>query len=192
MKFLLIILTLLSMNACSLKDAPVYHTYTLETKHIAAVDSSQYRHKTIKVSFPQILKEKISSKMYYSYSVSQRGVYQNSQWSNNIGKLLQGNMIQVLDESKLFKAVLPYESTAGEDFRLENTIFDLSHHVRGNDSYAVVSLQFALIDSYTGKLLKTKRFTYKENTITVNAEGYVKATKKIMDRLNRDLINWLK
>jgi cholesterol transport system auxiliary component len=192
MKYLLSIFILFIISACSLKDAPVLNRYTLGTQSIMVVTHSSYHNKTIKVSFPQTLKEKISTKIHYSYSSSQRGVYQNSQWSNNIGKLLQGSVIQILDESRLFKAVLPYESTAGEDFRLESTLFDFSHYLRGDASYAVVSLQFALIDSYTGRLLKTKRFSYKEDTITINAKGYVEATQKIMNRLSRDLLAWLR
>ncbi len=192
MKYLLSVLIVFVITACSLKEAPALNSYTLGIQSVPVVSYSPYRNKTIKVSFPQALKEKISAKMHYSYSLSQRGVYQNSQWSNNIGKLLQGSIIQILDESRLFKAVLPYESTAGEDYRLESTLFDLSHYVRGDASYAVVSIQFALIDSYTGKLLKTRRFSYKEDTPTVDAKGYVEATQKIMNHLGRDLVAWLR
>ena len=155
MKFILIFI-LLWLNGCSSKQTPL-KVYTLGTPQVVETSGSQFRYKTIKISFPQTLKEKISSKMRYSYSMSEQGAYLNAQWSNNIGKLLQGTVIQVLEQSQLFKAVLPYESTAGEDYRLESSIFDFSHHVRGTSSYAVVSIQFSLINTYTGRLIKDRK-----------------------------------
>jgi cholesterol transport system auxiliary component len=130
--------------------------------------------------------------MSYSYGSSERGEYLNSQWANNTGKLIQGNIIETLVQSKIFKAVLPYRSTANEELRLESTIFDFSHHVRGEASYAVVSMQFSLINTDSGKLIKTRRFSYKENTQTLDARGYVEATNRAMSRLGRDLVVWLR
>jgi cholesterol transport system auxiliary component len=188
----LIIASLFMLTACSFKEAEPVNIYTLQIENVAPVSYSRYRNQTIKVSFPQTLKEKISDRMNYSYSNSERGFYQNSQWSNNLGKLLQGNFIQILDRSRLFKAVLPYASTAGEDLRLESSIFDFSHHIRGDDSFAIVSIQFSLINTDTGKLIKTKRFSYKENTTTVDAKGYVGASSRAMESLSRDLVGWLR
>ena len=190
MKFILIFI-LLWLSGCSSKQTPL-KVYTLDTPKVVETSSSQFRYKTIKVSFPQTLKEKISSKMRYSYSMSEQGAYLNAQWSNNIGKLIQGTVIQTLEQSRLFKAVLPYESTAGEDYRLETSIFDFSHHVRGASSHAVVSIQFSLINTYTGRLIKTKRFSYRESTPTIDVQGYVIATNVAMDRLSRNLIQWLR
>jgi cholesterol transport system auxiliary component len=191
-KMYLIIASLFMLTACSFKEAAPVKIYTLQVENVAPVSYSRYRNQTIKVAFPQTLKEKISDRMSYSYSNSERGFYQNSQWSNNLGKLLQGNFIQTLDRSRLFKAVLPYASTAGEDLRLESSIFDFSHHIRGDDSFAIVSIQFSLINTDTGKLIKTKRFSYKENTTTVDAKGYVDASSRAMESLSRDLVEWLR
>jgi cholesterol transport system auxiliary component len=192
MKKYLLIVSLFVVSACSMKEALPLKTYTLFAEPTASFTQSQYHLQTMKIAFPQTLKEKITNKMYYSYSLSDRGVYQDSQWSNNSAKLIQGIVIQVLSESKLFKAVLPYASTAGESLRLESNIYDFSHHVRGSNSYAIVSIEFNLIDTNTGKLLKTKRFSYKENTLTTNAKGYVEATQKAMGHLSRDLVRWLR
>jgi len=189
MKYILIFI-LLWLSGCSSKQAPL-KVYTLDAPKVVETSSSKFRYKMIKVSFPQTLKEKISSKMRYSYSISEQGAYLNAQWSNNIGKLLQGTVIQTLEQSRLFKAVLPYESTAGEDYRLETSIFDFSHHVRGTSSHAVVSIQFSLINTYTGRLIKTKRFSYRESTSSIDAKGYVEATNVAVDKLTKDLLRWL-
>jgi len=183
---------LLVLTACSSKEASPLKIYTLEAGSVASVRHSSHHRQTIKVSYPQTLKEKLTNGMSYSYGSSERGEYLNSQWANNTGKLIQGNIIETLVQSKIFKAVLPYRSTANEELRLESTIFDFSHHVRGKASYAVVSIQFNLIHTDSGKLIKTKRFSYKENTQTLNAKGYVEASNKAMHRLAKDLVTWLK
>ena len=187
---LALICILLWFSGCSSKQAPL-KVYTLNAPMVAKTSSSKFKYKTIKVMYPQSLKEKISQKMRYSYSNAEQGVYQNSQWSNNIGKLLEGTLIQTLDGSNLFKAVLPYASTAQEDYRLESNIFAFSHQVRGEQSHALVSMQFSLINTDTGKLVKTKRFSYKVATKTMDAKGYVEATNEAVGRLTKDLLRWL-
>ncbi len=187
---LALILILLWFGGCSSKKEPM-KVYTLNTPTVLKSSSSKFKQRTIKVTYPRSLKEKISPKMRYSYSSAEEGVYQNSQWSNNIGKLLEGTFIQALDESRLFKAVLSYASTAQEDYRLESTVFAFTHQVRGEHSDALVSMQFSLIDAYTGKLVKTKRFSYKVATKTVDAKGYVEAANEAVDRLTKDMLRWL-
>jgi len=191
MKYAGMIIVLLLLSGCAMKEAAPIKIYTLNAGKAPVASTNKYRTKVLKVSFPQTLKEKITEKMRFSYSSSDYGVYQNSEWSNSLEKLVQGSVIEALQESRLFKAVLPYASTASEDLRLESIIYDLSHHIRGEDSYAVVSIEFSLINSDTGNLIKTTRFSYREDTPTVNAEGYVKATNRAMAKLTKDLVVWL-
>ncbi len=191
MRRFIVLCTLLWLVGCSSKALPL-KVYTLDVPStVAKTANVKFKHATLKVTFPQTLKEKIGQKMHYSYSSAEQGFYLNSQWSNNIGKLLEGTFILALDESKLFKAVLPYQSTAHEDYRLESTIFAFTHRVRGEDSHAIVSIQFSLIDTDTGKLVKIKRFSYRVATNSLDAKGYVEATNEAVGRLTEALIRWL-
>ncbi|PHS39830.1 MAG: hypothetical protein COB07_05370 [Sulfurovum sp.] len=189
-KHLALSILLIGLMGCT--KAPALKIYSLEIPAVGAVHSSPYRSKSIKVAYPQSLKEQISQKMYFSYSSSDRGNYQNSEWSNTVSKLLQGTFIEVLDSSRLFKAVLFDTSAANEDYRLESTVFAFSHSVRGTASYALVSIQFNLIDTNTGRLVKSKRFSYREETDSVDAQGYAAATNVALARLSRDLVRWLR
>jgi cholesterol transport system auxiliary component len=189
-KYMIPIVSLLIFTACS--KAPALKIYTLDVPQTSA---SQYRHyhtKTIKITYPQSLREQMSQKMNFSYSVNDRGTYQNSEWSNNMSKLLQGTIIDVIDSSRLFKAVLSDTSTLKENYRLESNIFAFEHRVRGESSHSVVSIQFTLIDADTGKLVKSKRFSYQEPTPSTDAKGYASATNVIMARLSGDLVGWLR
>ena len=129
--------------------------------------------------------------MYYSYADTDQGTYQNSQWVSAVGSMLQGVLMDTIQQSHMFKAVLPYSSSLSENYRLESSIFDLSHHVRGKSSFAVVSIQFTLISVDTGNLIKSRRFSYREPTMTTDAKGYAEAINRIMEKLGRDLVRWL-
>ena len=173
-------------------QAPVLKVYSLDIPEVQKVNNSAYKQKVIKVSFPQSLREQMSQKMNFSYSHNDYGTYMNSEWSNHMSKLLQGTVIDVLDSSKLFKAVLPDTTTLKVNYRLESNIFAFEHQVREKASHSIISIQFTLIDANTGKLVKSKRFTYKEATPSTDAQGYASATNVAMGRLNKDLVGWLR
>ena len=189
-KYMITLALLLTLTACS--KAPALKVYTIDIPQTAVTQNSHYHTKTIKITYPQSLREQMSQKMNFSYSMSDRGTYQNSEWSNNMSKLLQGTIIDLLDHSKLFKAVLSDTSTLKENYRLESNIFAFEHRVRGEHSHSVVSIQFTLIDADTGKLVKSRRFSYQESTLSTDAKGYASATNVIMGRLSSDLVGWLR
>ncbi len=189
MKQLVFILILTGLLGCT--KEPALKVYSLDVPTVGTVHNSAYQSKSIKVIYPQSLKEQISQKMRFSYSSIDSGHYQNAQWSNTMSKLLQGTFIEVLEQSKLFKAVVSDTSTAKEDYRLESTIFTLNHSVRGTQSHAVMSIQFNLISVASGSIIQSKRFSYKEATPTTNAKGYVAATNRVVSKLSKDLVTWL-
>ncbi|HEY9190490.1 MAG TPA: ABC-type transport auxiliary lipoprotein family protein [Sulfurovum sp.] len=189
LQIMVMIMTAAGVIGCS--KAPVLNMYSLAVPQVQQETTNSYKDKSIKVSFPQSIKEPMSEKMHFSYADNDRGIYQNAQWSNNMSRLLQGIIIEVLDRSRLFKVVLSDMSTLAENYRLESTVFDLEHMVRGTDSYAVVSVQFTLINADTGTLVKSKRFSYQERTPMTDAKGYAAATNSIMIRLSDDLLKWI-
>ncbi len=180
----------IGLIGCS--KAPALKVYSLNIPSVGMAQSSSYRSKSIKVTYPQSLREQMSQKMNFSYSSSDRGTYQNSEWSNDMSKLLQGTFIEVLDRAKLFKVVLSDTTTLKENYRLESNVFAFEHRVRESQSHAVISVQFTLINADTGKLVKSKRFSYSEATPSIDAQGYASATNVAMDRLSKDLVAWLR
>jgi len=184
-----ILLILVLLGGCAGKQTPIM-VYALHAPS-HGIQSAKYRSKTLKLAYTRSITNKAGYKMYYSYADTDQGIYQNSQWSNSVGRLLQGVLMDTILQSTMFQAVLPYTSSLRENYRLESSIFDFSHHVRGGSSFAVVSIQFTLISVDTGKLIKSKRFSYREPTVTTNAKGYAEATNIIIKRLSSDLLRWL-
>ena len=129
--------------------------------------------------------------MNFTYSSSERGSYQNSQWTNSLIKLIQGMTIELLANNKIYKAVIPITSTVKEDYIIESTIYAFYHNLKNSQSKAIVSIEYRVIDSRDNTLIKTKRFSYSEDTPTTNAKGYAIATNKAISRLGNDLLVWL-
>ena len=184
------IMLFLMFQGCSLKEPPL-KIYTLNTTTNIKVYNHTFKEKTLKVIYPQSIKEKIGQEMNFSYSETEQGSYQNARWSNSLGQLLQGVFMETLQQSGLFGTVLSFSSSAREDYRLESTVFAFSHRVRGDISNAVVSIQFSLIDADTGKLMKSRRFSYAVPTVTTDAKGYTDAANQALSQLSRDLVAWL-
>jgi cholesterol transport system auxiliary component len=189
---MLVISTALLLAGCIGTTLPPTDTYVLRIANVKRFARSPYRTKVLKIAYPESFNERIGDAMRYVYDdKDERGDYLNSRWGNNFGQMLQGVLIEALQRSGAFKAVLPYSSTATADLRLESVIYDVAHHIRGNESEARFSVTFSLIDSYTGTLIKTRRFVYVEPTGTVDARGYAAAMNRIIKRLSDDLLVWL-
>lgn len=190
-KYLVLLVVMVWSGFMGCTQAPALKIYSFKIPQAQAVHTSPYATKTIKVPYPYSAGEEISQKMQFAYGNTSRGSYQNAQWSNHLSKLLQGVWIDVLDNSRLFKTVVLDTSSAKEDYRLESTIFAFRHSVEASGSYARISIHFTLVDTKEGHVLKSKRFSYQENTPTVDAEGYVKAVNIALKKLSRDLLLWL-
>ena len=189
--FLSCIVVLIGLAGCT--KGPALKVYSFDIPQVDTIKTSPYKNKNIKVTHPYSIRGEVSQKMQFSYSSSDSGSYQNSEWSSTVGKLLHGTFVEVLDSSRIFKTELLDTSSAKENYRLESNIFAFWHSVRGSDSYAVVSIQFTLIDTQGGGyLVKSKRFSYQEPTKTIDAKGYAEATNVIIGRLSKDLLEWLR
>lgn len=191
-KYLVLLTVMVWSGFIGCTQAPALKIYSLNIPEAQAVLASPYAAKTIKVPYPYSTGEELSQKMQFEYGNTGRGAYQNAQWSNSLGKLLQGSLVEVLDNSRLFKTVVLDTSAVREDYRLESTIFAFRHTVEANRSYALVSIQFTLVDTKEGHVLKSRRFSYHEATPTLDAEGYVKAVNVVLSRLSTDLVEWLR
>ena len=187
MKKLLVIPALFFIG-CSSKNVTL-NQYSIKSYEHTYINSSKYKNKTIKVMYPKFLSNIDSTKIKYSYSSIEEGFYENSEWSSDLGDMIQSVLIKSL--SNLFKGVFLNSSIVNSDYILETTVYDFSHHVRGNESYSIVSIQASLIDKHTGRLIKSKKFYHKEFTDTTNAVGYIKSVNNNYQKITIKIIDWL-
>jgi len=191
MRRLLLIFFLLLLTACSMKTTEL-HIYTLNPSlDIHKHSNSSYSSSSVKVAYPSSIKGIISKRMIYTYDDLEEGTYANAQWSTASSKLLMNSFIRVMEKSRVFASTLEYTSLAHTDYLLESEVYEFYHKVRKNLSVAVVSIRFNLIHSQSNTLIKSRKFSYQIPTETVDAQGYVKATNKAVEKISKDLVQWL-
>ena len=179
------------ISGCTTKSEPMV-TYTIDPDmKVSQISRSPYRESSVKVSYPTDIRGKSGSSIYYSYSDTEEGSYQNASWGSNSSQLLTYTIMRALEQGKVFGSTIDYRSVANADYVLESEVYQFYHKVRKDISLSIVSIRFDLIDSSTSKLLKSKKFTYKISTESRDAKGYVEATNKALERLSRDLVRWL-
>ncbi len=172
-------------------ESPPMHHYTLITPTPKVIPHPSHTHQSLKVLYPRSLKSQAGVAMHYHYSGEESGVYLHSAWSNDIGKLLEGSLIEALSRSGVFGAVVSYHSTLETTYRLESTLYALEHRIRGEASYAILSVECRLIDAREGGLVKSRRFSYQVPTTQTNAKGYAEATNHALARFVEELLAWL-
>ncbi len=187
-KFLVLMLFL---AGCAFKSLPELNLYTIKPIENVAL-ASKYPTKILKVAYPIALSRELGFKMAFVYENGKSGYYLNSQWQEDIGKLIEYALITSLEKAHIFKAVVPYNSTVLEDYRLEITINRLYHKVvTKNNSYAILDVTLNLLNMDTRAIIKHKRFFYKIPCQSTNAKGYAKALQEAIDAFVKDVIAWL-
>jgi ABC-type uncharacterized transport system auxiliary subunit len=185
----LILIFTLFFSGCSFKKLKPITLYNLGSPKVTT-SFSKYANKTLKVSYPISTKETLGYKIKYVNN-NQIGYYLNSQWSQDLGTLLQGFVLEALNNTKAFKAALPYNSIVLEDYRLELIVEKFYNLVQNGNSYAVVEIRVNLISLDNNRVLKSKLFSYKVKANKVNAKGYIFALKKALNSFANDLVRWI-
>ena len=185
---------LIFFSACSFKQLEPLKQYSLKEPTIKPVSGSKYKDKVLKVVYPLSVGANLGYKISYLYLKNQDGgYYLNSQYKEQLNYQITRILINTLSKSNLFKNVVPNESDVVEDLRLESTIFKIEHQIRAdNSSYAILDIEFRLIDMDSMKIIKSKRFRYTKECRSTDAKGFIEALNEIFEELSYDLINWLR
>lgn len=190
MKSIIFVTIVILLSACTHKEAPM-KSYLINPKLNITKHSSPYHDKALKIAYPNSIKGKSSTAIYFAYNNIEEGRYQNASWSSSNSELLNSVVVRAVEMSKAFGTVVDYRSTALTDYSLESSIYDMYHKVEDGESLSILSIRFDLIDSSSNLLVKSKKFSYQIPTKSVNALGYVQATNRAAQKLAQDLVRWL-
>lgn len=133
----------------------------------------------------------MSRDIVIKYAPNRQSIYSQSFWAENINRLTMSYITEVLESSGIFKTTINYSSYIKSDYLLEIYIHQMHHRIHKSGSTAVVSIKFNLLDNYSYRLIKTKRFEYHMPTKSSDLQGYIQANQKAFDRLQKDLIGWI-
>lgn len=161
--------------------------YNLDTPFLKEARVKQ--NVVLRVDYPTANDALSGSRIYYKRGATV-GYYLYSNWSSSLNRLLYSQLLQKLQESKIYKNVVGYSSTAKADRVLELKIVSFYHIVKEGRSYTDIILDAKLIDA-NGKILKSKEFHYKRALPKVDAVSFVWGSKRDLREFFGDLTRFL-
>ncbi len=187
------ILVMLTLGGCSSKSSQTIDIYTL--KYSEVLDKNRtitFADKTLKIALPKSTKEIRKNKILYAKTAHQREAYAYSHWSDTPNHMIEQFLVTLLNQNRLFKAVIPATSEAKSEWILESNIEDFYQSFdKENQSFGVIKIRFFLINQKDREVISKHFFSTKVPASSLDAEGGVKALNDALLQMGRALINWL-
>jgi ABC-type uncharacterized transport system auxiliary subunit len=106
--------------------------------------------------------------------------------------MMQTVLEVAVENSGLFRAVLPPTSVSGADFLVESTLLEFGHLLgREGTSAGVVRMRFHLIDNKSRKVVASKELVARIPVATMDARGAAAAINQAAIKVATDLVVWL-
>lgn len=181
------------LTACISQSLPPANVYTISPEwDNPTIKQSLSNELVIKLAPVRATQEFTGTQIFYKDSQYERNSYAYSRWNDSPVRLLLTLFHVGIENSGLFKAMVPSTSVSKADLLLESTLLEFSHHIKSNDrSEGVVRVRFYLIDNRSKRVISTKEFVSRVGAITENAHGGVDALNKATINIAKQLVNWL-
>ena len=194
-KLLLIAILSILLVGCSAKNIPPINTYTISPNWRDFNDPSpQQIKKTAILKLMPIRSNRslASTEILYTDKQYNRNSYLYSRWNDTSTKLLQPFFHVSIEQSNLYKAVIPTTSVSKTDFILESTLLELNHQLNDDGtSDGIVRIRFHLIDNESRRLLTSNEFMAKVAVSDNNAKSAVSAINTAVTTIADALVLWL-
>ncbi|HDY82858.1 MAG TPA: hypothetical protein ENH48_07875 [Halieaceae bacterium] len=189
----LLLCLLPGLSGCAFQELPPVTEYSLEPSLESVRQDRNPLPLTIRLAPISASQMYLTPDLYYVDASSyQHNPYAYSRWVDAPVRMLQLVLQDGLEQSGLFKAVLPSSSMLRPDLRLETTLYDFSQQLGADDSSAaVVRLRFYLIDARKGKILGSKQFISRVPAPSRDARGGVAAINEAVALILPRLVSWL-
>ncbi len=188
---LLLVALLVSQTGCTpaalQSSSPAVATYLLDVKvdDLPAVKPSE---KVLLVSLPKAQSGYATRSIIYTKTPLTLSNYSKSEWADTPAKMLTPLIVNAMEKSGLFRAVLTAPGQAMGDLRLETDIIRLQHEFFTQPSRVRFSLRAKLFDAKTREVLATKLFEASEPAPSENAYGGVQAANRALKRVLEEMI----
>jgi len=185
-KILLLVITLFFLVGCSSKEIKPYDIYAINDT--TKIEQSLHIDKVLKIAKIKTPQYMQSDKIWYKQSLVKIDSYFYSKWNTGFADMIEQNIVNSISRSGLFKAAYSRYSKVRADFVLESELIDSVHEVDLNS--VKFGIRLYLIDG--SKLKSSQEFNYEQKCESKDAKGAVEAYEKIIKKLNKDVILWLK
>jgi cholesterol transport system auxiliary component len=176
MKKLYMLLSFLFIFSGCSTTVPVVTKYKISSNlSLDAQDDSSCKQKSVKVSSALASSSLMSKDMSYVKGGIKVFKYSESAWLNNPNRAVSKELINMLREIGIYKSVQESTSRSRADLIVESTLEEFMQYYSDDlqNSYALVEINFSVIDSKTSNVINTKKFSSKVDIKTLDAQGGV-------------------
>ena len=180
----------LGLAACSVlpRGQPVsLERYTIETPS-PTVQAAASNAPVLLVTRPQARTELDTPRMAYRQEGHQLRYFARSRWSDAPAQLLLPDLVEALEASGQFRAVVRVGSAARPDLRLDLELLDFSQDFRVSPSTFRLRLRLQLVDLDNRSLLASRVFSLERDASADSPQGGVAAANAAWQALLPELV----
>ncbi len=177
-------LALLLLAGCVSLSAPpgIQNIYVLDAQPVVP-ESAVKRDLVLAVNMPEARPGFETEQIVYFRQPYELNYFVNSRWTDTPARMLQPLLLQAVQRSGSFRAVVETGSAVPGDVRLDTDLIRLQHDFTTHPSRVQITLQAQLIDVRSNRVLAVQRFDDTENSSTEDAYGGVIAANRLVQRM---------
>jgi cholesterol transport system auxiliary component len=165
-------------------------TYNIVTPKVSGVQSSRLT-RQITVSTPTAIRALDTDRIMVSGSGGRISYYGDSAWSDRLTRLVQARMVEAMQDSGAFKAVLTNQDRVDGDYAIATEIRAFQLDVEGGSSSAVVAIFCKIVDERHGRVVATREFSARRPAAKDDAVAAVAALQESFNQVTTEMIRWL-
>lgn len=180
------------LSGCSIfggSDEPIL-TYMFEPREFDSVDLGETE--VVLLVSPVQSVGFDSRSMAYAMRPYERTYYAFSQWADTPGRMIEPLLIQAMESSGLFAAVIDVASTVVADYRLEVDLLVLQHEFQTTPSRGRIAMRAQLTDLVDNRVVATRIFEETAQAPTENPYGGAVALNIGLENILTDMVAWVR
>ena len=174
-------------------DASGIHTYQLSLEGWPSeARSAKLDGPVLLVSQPQAEPGFETQRMVYLKRPYELEYYAVNQWADTPVRMFGPLMVQALNQTDAWRAVIPLPSSVRGDYRLDTHGFRLQQEFLQQPSRVRVMVRTQLVDLKESRILSTRAFEVVENATSEDPYGGVQAANRAVAGLLDQIGSWLR
>lgn len=165
------------------------------TFNLAAPDLSNAKFRRwpvqVTVSQPTAMRALDSDRILVMAAGGRVAYFEGAAWSDRLTSLVQARIVEAMQDSQAFRAVLTTEDRVDGDYTLAIEIREFEVEVADGRSEAVVTLFIKLIDNVRASVIATKQFSARTPAPTDDTANGIIALQQDFDEVAEELVKWL-
>jgi cholesterol transport system auxiliary component len=189
---LLLLSSVLLLAACANLPAPKTinpNTYLLDAQPAKPVARSKHD-LVLAVSLMQAQPGFDTAQIAYVEKPYELNYFATSRWIEPPARMLTPLLVQALQQSGGFRAVVPTLGAVPADIRLDTELVQLRQNFETRPSRVELRLRATLIDVHSRRVIATKQFDAAENAASEDAYGGVVAANRLLQRVLGELTDY--